>query len=158
MPPSMLHHTASTAPHHNSCMAPQMSMPNFMGVSTQSGALPSLQASAQTPLHIAASSPHLPQPHHLSQSLNQQPSQLASTHLTPPLSPPLDSSSTNNGVNHASVAATAALSAAVTAAGVMDYGSYPTERRSSSIACLRLKAREHSVAAMGLGFFNAYGK
>ena len=32
-----------------------------------------------------------------------------------------------------------------------------TERRSSSIAALRLKAREHSVAA-AMGLFGAYGK
>ena len=156
MSASMLHHTTGSSAHHNSCMAPQMNMPNFMGVSGQSSGVPSLQSAAQATHHLPSSSPHHPPTH----PLNQQPSQQAAAHLTPPppISPLHDGGSASNGAHHPAAAATAALSAAVAAAGVMDYASLPAERRSSSIACLRLKAREHSVAAMGLGIFNSYGK
>ena len=47
---------------------------------------------------------------------------------------------------------------AAAAQGLTDY--HDTERRSSSIAALRLKAREHTVAAMGMhgmGILSVYG-
>ena len=60
---------------------------------------------------------------------------------------------------HASLLAGSPMS--TTGAGAAGLGEYhDTERRSSSIAALRLKAREHTVAAMGMhgmGILSVYG-
>ena len=81
---------------------------------------------------------------------NQQPHDLSSHHA------------------HASLLAGSTMAAAgvgggvggAGASGLGEYHHHDTERRSSSIAALRLKAREHTVAAMGMhgmGILSVYG-
>ena len=135
---AMLHPAAGGQP--GSCMAPQMNVPNFMGVPQHHPSMSGLAGVQPSSMPAVSSAMNHPQ---------------QSGHSPPPaLSPQHDMSA------HPAAAATAAAAAAVAAAAGWTGGPvHPSERRSSSIACLRLKAREHSVAAMGFGLFNAaYGK
>lgn len=122
----------------NSCMSPQSTVPSFMGLTHhQHAAAQGLAAAAAAAAAASQGMTH------------------AQAVAAPPNGAQISSGSHNHPAHHTS-SPPAHLAASMTQSTCQSLDPYQdTDRRSSSIAALRLKAREHSAA---MGVFSAYGK